>query len=289
MASRMQLLSTLLGGVALGAFAIVAMQPRDEAPMATPMTTVVDRPASSPVQSAESGHLRQSVEALSTILDQEIAERQALADELSALRDAFESLDSNLKARVEDAFQMEQQTEQQQARAANPEQSPEQRLLAAGFTQRQLDAISRIESRDRMRQIEIDDQARREGWLGSERYTKEVRALIEQGSAARRTLSDSDFDRYLYAQGRPNRVVVQSVIETSPAERAGFLPGDVLVSYGGQRIFSNQELTNSRSTGTVGENVVVEILRGGRPMRISLPRGPMGITGGMTAIDPASE
>ena len=239
--------------------------------------------------SADSAQTLRALEALSTILDQEIAERQALAEELAALRAEFDSLDGNLKARVEDAFQMETQQAQQQASANNTAQSREQRLLAAGFTQQQLTAISRLESRDQMRQIEIDDQARREGWLGTERYTKEVQALIAQGSAARRTLSDTDFDRYLYAQGRPNRVVVQSVIETSPAERAGFLPGDVLVSYGGQRIFSNQELTNSRSTGTVGENVVVEILRDGRPMRISLPRGPMGITGGMTAIDPSGE
>ena len=289
MSSRIQLLGTLVAGVAVGAIAIIAIPSDDADTLAGPEEVTINRPASSAVQSVEPDNLQQSVEALSTILDQEIAERQALAEELAALRAEFDSLDGNLKARVEDAFQMENQQAQQQARAASSQQTPEQRLLAAGFTQQQLTAISRLESRDQMRQIEIDDQARREGWLGTERYTKEVQALIAQGSAARRTLSDADFDRYLYAQGRPNRVVVQSVIETSPAERAGFLPGDVLVSYGGQRIFSNQELTNSRSTGTLGENVIVEILRDGRPMRISLPRGPMGITGGMTAIDPSGE
>ena len=289
MSSRSKLLGTLVAGAAVGAIAITAIPSDDAETLAGPEEVTINRTASSAVQSVEPDNLQQSVEALSTILDQEIAERQALAEELAALRAEFDSLDGNLKARVEDAFQMENQQAQQQARAANSQQTPEQRLLAAGFTQQQLTAISRLESRDQMRQIEIDDQARREGWLGTERYTKEVQALIAQGSAARRTLSDTEFDRYLYAQGRPNRVVVQSVIETSPAERAGFLPGDVLVSYGGQRIFSNQELTNSRSTGTVGENVVVEILRDGRPMRISLPRGPMGITGGMTAIDPSGE
>ena len=191
MSSRIQLLGTLVAGVAVGAIAIIAIPSDDADTLAGPEEVTINRPASSAVQSVEPDNLQQSVEALSTILDQEIAERQALAEELAALRAEFDSLDGNLKARVEDAFQMESQQTQQQARAANPQQTPEQRLLAAGFTQQQLTAISRLESRDQMRQIEIDDQARREGWLGTERYTKEVQALIAQGSAARRTLSDA--------------------------------------------------------------------------------------------------
>ena len=139
-----------------------------------------------------------------------------------------------------------------------------------------------------MRQIEFDDRARREGWVNSPRYFAEAAALRDGSQAVRQELGDDAYDRYLYASGRPNRLVVSNVIATSPAERAGLQPGDVILSYGDQRVFSTQQLTDLRSSGDRGTPVTLDIVREGRPMQITMPRGPMGVQTSATNVDPAN-
>lgn len=280
-------------GALLGAVAVVSVQA-----LRTPNADVEPDSATARYadqaqldQALESGDLRQTLESLSAILDQEIEERQSLADNLHGLREDFQDLDRNLATRVQAAFEAEIPTEQDTMRhdpMADPGLNPEQRLLAAGFTRQELADIAKSDARERMRQVELDDRARREGWVNTPRYFQEQQAAAYTGSSARKVLGDAKYDRYLYTQRRPNRLMVQSVIETSPAEKAGFIPGDIVVAYAGQRVFTNQELVELRSAGTLGEPVQVDIMRDGQPMRISIPRGPMGITGGATVVDPDS-
>ena len=99
-------------------------------------------------------------------------------------------------------------------------------------------------------------------------------------------LGDDGFDRYLYAMGRPNRVVVGSTMETSQARKAGLERGDVIVRYGGEPVYSNWHLVRLRSSGKLGAPVIVEITRDGQPMQITMPRGPMGFGGSQESIDP---
>ncbi len=40
------------------------------------------------------------------------------------------------------------------------------------------------------------------------------------------------------------------------------------------------EIVELTMSGAAGENVIVDISRDGVPMQISLPRGPLGVTGG---------
>ena len=47
-----------------------------------------------------------------------------------------------------------------------------------------------------------------------------------------------------------------------------------------QRVFDMDELNNLTIDGQPGETVAVDVLRGGQPMQLYLPRGPIGITGG---------
>jgi S1-C subfamily serine protease len=101
-------------------------------------------------------------------------------------------------------------------------------------------------------------------------------------------LGDAAYDRYLYASGQPNRIAVTSVIQTSPAETAGLRPGDILLQYGGERIYSAQQLTSLRSSGARGAPVTVDIIRDGQPLRITMPRGPMGIQTELSLVDPAA-
>ncbi len=53
-------------------------------------------------------------------------------------------------------------------------------------------------------------------------------------------------------------------------------PGDEIVGYDGQRVFSSSELIQRTMAGGEG-NVVVDVMRDGAPMQIVVPRGPIGV------------
>ena len=94
--------------------------------------------------------------------------------------------------------------------------------------------------------------------------------------AFRDELKDDDYDRYLYALGRKNRVRVDEVLEGSLASEAGLRRGDVILSYGDTRLFGSIDLLLASSQGLPGESVPVEILRNGRRQTVYISRGPVG-------------
>lgn len=98
-------------------------------------------------------------------------------------------------------------------------------------------------------------------------------------SIMRAQLGDDAYARYLAAQGMPTDIPVLQVHEGSPAATAGLQPGDHIVSYDGQRIFNVMELREMTMQTRPGETVVVEIDRDGTRMQLTLPSGPIGITG----------
>jgi S1-C subfamily serine protease len=102
----------------------------------------------------------------------------------------------------------------------------------------------------------------------------------EIAETLRAELGESGYERYLEANGRSTSVTVGTVIESSPAERAGLMPGDRITRYSGERIFGMSELTRQTMEGTPGQQVVVDIVRDGQPMQVVIPRGPLGISGG---------
>lgn len=231
------------------------------------------------------------VESLVQVLDEEIAERRLLADQLEQTRAEMADLQQNLRERVEAAFEMNTETDaaprdrDDGARGSDPR---DQRLAAAGFTPEEVAYFRRRQAEDQMLQIDFDDRARREGWIGTPRYAEELAKLPNSGETLRREMGDAEYDRYLYASGIPNRIAVANVIQTSPAEAAGLRRGDVIVQYGGDRVYSSQQLTDLRSSGERGAPVAVDIIRDGQPMRITMPRGPMGISTELTSVDPAA-
>jgi serine protease Do len=74
--------------------------------------------------------------------------------------------------------------------------------------------------------------------------------------------------------GRTDGALVSSVLPASPAERAGMQPGDVLVALGGQRVevrFVEQVplLYQRVASLAIGEEVALELLRRGKPVRVT--------------------
>jgi C-terminal processing protease CtpA/Prc len=129
-------------------------------------------------------------------------------------------------------------------------------------------------ARSEMELLQLEDRARREGWYGGSRYSQALRDL--RGSL-RAELGDESYDRLLFASGRRNRVVVDDLLDRSPAQQAGIQPDDVICRYDGSRVFRAGELKGATSEGSAGELVAVEVMREGEHVRIYVPRGPLGV------------
>lgn len=234
-----------------------------------------------------SEHLSDAIESLAKVLNAEINERRVLTGQVEQLKSELLDLKQNLRVRVEEAFQAENDSRRQQP-GSTVAQTSEERLAAAGFTPQELESIRRLQAEAQMSGIELDDRARREGWINTPRYFRELQELSTGAETIRKALGDELYDRYLIASGLPNRMAVASIIERSPAQKAGFQRGDVVLRYGGERIYSNQQLVDLRSSGQRGEPVTVEILRDDQLLQLTIPRGPMGMAMQPTFVDPAT-
>ncbi len=154
----------------------------------------------------------------------------------------------------------------------------QEKLLSARIP---LDTIQRIQQRigaNRLARLELRDQAIREDWLDTPEYVEKRQQLPGPTEGLREEFGDQTYDQYLYASGRPNRVIVREVFSGSAAESAGIEPGDILLSYASEFIYSMGDLQQATTEGDSGEAVLIEILRDELPFSTSVPRGPLGIS-----------
>jgi len=147
-------------------------------------------------------------------------------------------------------------------------------LARAGYSDADAQSV-----RDRWEQFQLDKlylagEAKREGYLNKPRHRLQ---LAELEAELREDLGDYDYDAFLYATGQPNRVVVGDVLQDSPAEEAGFLSGDRVLSYAGDRIFRPRQLRDATSEGVEGSTLDIEVGRGSRIVTLRVSRGPLGI------------
>ncbi len=85
----------------------------------------------------------------------------------------------------------------------------------------------------------------------------------------------SDLQRY-FGLDRPMGVVVTSVIEGSPADRAGLRMGDLILRFDGKRVRDMQDLLKFVSEKEVGEVAVLDVVRSGKRMQIKVRIGKRG-------------
>jgi serine protease Do/serine protease DegQ len=64
--------------------------------------------------------------------------------------------------------------------------------------------------------------------------------------------------------------VVASVARDSPAARAGLQPGDIVVAIGGKEVKSAADVRNAIGLLRVGQDVKLEVLRGGKTRSVSI-------------------
>jgi hypothetical protein len=204
--------------------------------------------------------------ALRLALDREVEAREQLALEVAALRDQMKAGGSASSPQAENGLAA--------PRGARESMFDGNSLVSAGVPPADAQELrTRWESTE-MGKIQLIDRATREGWLGTARYQEELKALE---SDFRGSLSEQDYDRYLYAIGRNNRARVADVLGSSPGEAAGFHPGDTIVSYGGKRVFGVEELRELATRSSPRESVRVEVIQNGSPVTLYVPGGPIGL------------
>jgi len=223
--------------------------------------------------------------ALERIVLEERDARLVLEEQLQGLLADLQSIDTPelqelLRMAAENSTQMAEARTQRAGGAQSRRvmrdyaQMRTDQLVKGGFTEARANQILQLEDEVRMEALQAEYEAQRDGtgfnpWEQAQNYQETLREK----------LGDAEFEDYLRAHGNQASITVREVIGSSPANRAGLRPGDQIVSYDGNRVFSMSELKSKAFEGSPGEDVVVDIERDGQRMQLVLPRGPLGITG----------
>lgn len=150
-------------------------------------------------------------------------------------------------------------------------------LINAGFDPFVVDTIEVIRNEVQLERLDLRDRATREGWVNSDEFRDAMRELSRDGRL-RESLGDDEYDRLLIAEGRPNRVEVDGVIENSAADIAGIQQGDIVYRYADERIFTFRDLRRATTAGDRDQPVNLQLLRNNEPLDVVVPRGPLGVT-----------
>lgn len=216
------------------------------------------------------------IRALEAAVAEERNARMLLEDELQALYAALDEISVAQAGNAEMDSARESRTE---VRESGQRSSAEEidwrrdRLVNAGFSDDRAEWILRRESELQMQRMQVLYEARRTG-----ERPQGFRQLMDPDGSLRVEIGDAEYEQYLEAYGRPTSVTVGSVLESSPGQRAGLQPGDQIVAYSGERVFSYDDLSGRTMAATPGQPVVVDIVREGIPMQVVIEGGPIGIS-----------
>ena len=229
------------------------------------------------------------IDGLSATLELEVAERQRLEDEVQALQSELAQIRGELAELGAPGVAAPVASRSSEADEIDPEPDAAMMpFLEAGFDPERAQYVKQLQDELALQRLYVRDQAEREGWLRTPRYRDAMQALNEREASFAQDLGDDDYERYLYAIGRPNRVLVGDVLANGPAQQAGIQVGDAILSYGGERIFDAGTLVNATRTGTAGVSTALEIDRDGQTQLVYVPRGPLGINLRVARVKPSS-
>jgi hypothetical protein len=145
-------------------------------------------------------------------------------------------------------------------------------LEALGVSPREIQRLRERFEDAQLEELQLRDEATRDGWTNSARYFDELHELWQ---GVRNDLGDEAYDHLLHASGRNNRVLVGAVSAGSPAEAAGLRAGDIILRYDGSAVFSTYELRVAMDEGA-DASVPVDVLRGSKELRVWVPQRLLG-------------
>jgi C-terminal processing protease CtpA/Prc len=146
----------------------------------------------------------------------------------------------------------------------------DQALRAEGFAGNEIERIQRRWEQSVMEKEEMANLRARGKPLPDGMGFNEIR------DSMREDLGDDGYDAMLFATNQTNRVVVSSLLESSPAYKAGLRTGDVIYSYDDQRVFKPMILDQLARQAEPGETRKVEVLEGDNLSTIYIETGPTG-------------
>lgn len=150
-------------------------------------------------------------------------------------------------------------------------------LIKAGFTAYEADQIVALADETMLNRLNMEYQATREGWRESPEYRERMRELPSVREVISMEHGEDAYDRYLYASGRSNRVIVTDVYTSSAAADAGLQAGDKVIAMADTKIYSTRDLRSIATSGSAGELVPVTVERQGVRFEVFIPRGPLGV------------
>jgi hypothetical protein len=150
-------------------------------------------------------------------------------------------------------------------------------LINTGLSEDQAGYILRTESDATLAQLNSRYEGQREAF---ERSEPQNRPSLAQTNPLRAKLGDDYYENYLKTNGFPTTALISSVIESSPGYNAGLKAGDRIASYASKRVFNLNDVANLTLQGNPRESVLLEIVRNGEALQLTMPRGPIGISPG---------
>lgn len=234
-----------------------------------------DLVASEAARTAEVDTLRRRVGQLSRRLDDETARRITLEQRLAMSQP--QALPQRAAIPIPEAPEPSP-SERDVAAARPPTGFDPAPMIESGFDPRHVEAYSEEVDEYQLAQLELRDLATREGWVDSQRYERERRALRDRLAVSRASYGEDFADWVLFASGQPNRLRVGGVIAGSAGADAGLEAGDVVERYAGEGIRAFQDLRQLTTSGVAGESTEVEVRRRGQTVHLTIPRGPLGVS-----------
>ncbi len=283
--SQIVILSTLVAGFVIGVLVTVNIDNRNS----------TANPADEPIlthnqvnDNRQETAVRQSSEdfsKLQQLLDKETNARRLLEDKLERLSREVAVLSEKFQLARDGSGQITEIGEQANDLKLTNTWFNEQALIDSGMSSSQADELKSFFEQQEMDRMVLRDQSIREKW-DRQKYLDEIQKLAEQEDTRLNQLDKTALEAYLYASGQPNRVKVTSVLASSQAGTAGIQPGDYIIRYNNERIFSGFELRAATSSGEINESIPVEVERNGEILEFYLTRGPLGIRMNSVSVAP---
>lgn len=225
---------------------------------------------------------------LESRLEREIAARRALERQIDALARELAELRASVGADAPAADEPLGEVDPESADddpLERREWFDEQALLDAGIDALEAETLRRFYEALELERLTLRDQARREDWSDAELRTA-MQTLSNREAELSQRLGDAAYDAYLYAAGRPNRLVVTSVLASAQAGQAGIVSGDRILRYDNRRIYNWRDLREAMSGGSITDTIAVEVERDGDTLQFYLARGPLGVRTDSRSIAP---